>query len=126
MMNAHVRDCLVTGYEPLIETLELPDPDDRHVLAAAITAHADLIVTKNLDDFPAARLASYGIEVRHPDTFVRNLLELDEESALAAVAEHRASLQNPRTRRSHSMNTSTHSSLRNCRRLSLSSASGEP
>jgi hypothetical protein len=37
MMNAHVRDCLVTGYEPLIETLDLPDPDDRHVLAAAVT-----------------------------------------------------------------------------------------
>jgi hypothetical protein len=65
------------------------------VLAAAITTHADLIVTKNLGDFPAARLAPYGIEARHPDTFVRNLLELDEESALAAVAEHRASLQNP-------------------------------
>jgi predicted nucleic acid-binding protein len=95
MMNAHVRDCLVTGYEPLIETLDLPDSDDHHVLAAAITTHADLIVTKNLGDFPAARLAPYGIEARHPDTFVRNLLELDEESALAAVAEHRASLQNP-------------------------------
>jgi predicted nucleic acid-binding protein len=95
MMNAHVRDCLVTGYEPLIESLDLPDPDDRHVLAAAITAHADLIVTKNLNDFPAERLAPYGIEARHPDAFVRDLLERDEAIVLAAVAEHRASLQNP-------------------------------
>jgi predicted nucleic acid-binding protein len=95
MMNMHVRDCLVTGYELLIETLELPDADDRHVLAAAITAHAELIVTKNLDDFPAERLAPYRIEARHPDAFVRSLLEFDEESVLAAVAEHRASLQSP-------------------------------
>lgn len=36
LMNAHVRDCLVTGYEDLIPALSLPDPDDRHVLAAAI------------------------------------------------------------------------------------------
>ena len=36
LMNKAVRDCLVTGYEPLIESLKLPDPDDRHVLAAAV------------------------------------------------------------------------------------------
>jgi len=95
MMNAHVRDCLVTGYEPLIETIDLPDPDDRHVLAAAITAHADLIVTKNLNDFPAERLAPFRIATQHPDAFVRSLLDLDEATVLTAVAEHRASLQNP-------------------------------
>ena len=44
-MNAHVRDCLVTNYEDLIPTLQLPDPDDRHVLAAAIRAGASVIVT---------------------------------------------------------------------------------
>jgi hypothetical protein len=47
-MNAHVRDALVTGFEPLIEILALPDPDDRHVVAAAIKGRADLIVTTNL------------------------------------------------------------------------------
>lgn len=56
LMDAHVMDCLVTGYEPLIDTLGLPDPGDRHVLAAAIIGRADLIVTKNLRDFPADRL----------------------------------------------------------------------
>ena len=55
LMNAHVRDCLVTGYEFLIPRLTLPDPDDRHVLAAAIRAGADLIVTANLSDFPRNR-----------------------------------------------------------------------
>jgi predicted nucleic acid-binding protein len=52
LMNAHVRDCLVTGYEDLIEGLELPDPDDRHVLAAAIRTRASVIVTFNLGRLP--------------------------------------------------------------------------
>jgi predicted nucleic acid-binding protein len=51
-MNSNIRDCLVTGYEPLIDGLTLPDPNDRHVLAAAIRASADVIVTFNLKDFP--------------------------------------------------------------------------
>ncbi len=95
LMDAHVLDCLVTGYEPLIDTLDLPDPNDRHVLAAAIAGRADLVVTKNLRDFPAKRLAPFGIEARHPDVFVRNLLRLHGTVALAAVAEHRASLRHP-------------------------------
>ena len=95
LMDAHVMDALVTGYEPLIETLDLPDPDDRHVLAAAITGRTDLIVTKNLKDFPADRLAPFGIRAQHPDVFVRSLLDLHEAATLAAVARHRASLRNP-------------------------------
>lgn len=95
LMDASVMDCLVTGYEPLIDTLDLPDPDDRHVLAAAIVGRADLIVTKNLKDFPAKCLAPFSIEAQHPDVFVRNLLELHEAVALDAVARHRASLRNP-------------------------------
>ena len=59
LMNEAVRDCLVTGYEDLIESLSLPDPDDRHVLAAAIRADAEVIVTFNLKDFPEGTLASY-------------------------------------------------------------------
>jgi predicted nucleic acid-binding protein len=52
LMNKAVRDCLVSGYEPLVEGLKLPDPDDRNVLAAAIKAGAQVIVTRNLKDFP--------------------------------------------------------------------------
>jgi len=66
-MNSAVRDCLVSGYEPLIAALDLPDPNDRHVLAAAIKAKAQIIVTKNLRDFPAERLA-LGISRRSPRT----------------------------------------------------------
>jgi hypothetical protein len=53
---------LVKGYEDLIESLSLPDPDDRHVLASGIRANAEVIITFNLKDFPAGVLASYNIE----------------------------------------------------------------
>ena len=64
LMNSHARDCLVTGYERLINAVTLPDPDDRHVLAAAIRAGADIIVTFNLNDFPEKYLMPYGIEAQ--------------------------------------------------------------
>jgi hypothetical protein len=95
LMDAHVLDALVTGYESLIPALRLPDPDDRHVLAAAIRAGAGVIVTSNLDDFPAADLAPYSVEARHPDDFVRDLADLDPAAVCAAAREHRSSLTNP-------------------------------
>jgi predicted nucleic acid-binding protein len=67
LMCEAVADCLVTGYEPLINGLTLPDPDDRHVLAAAIRCSAQVIVTANLDDFPAAALEPFNIEAQGPD-----------------------------------------------------------
>jgi hypothetical protein len=95
LMNAHVRDCLVTGYGDLIPALALPDPDDRHVLAAAIRAGADVIVTFNLDDFPADVLAKYGIEAAHPDEFVTSQLDLAPHVVCAAAKRQRESLKNP-------------------------------
>lgn len=61
LMDQHAMDALVTGYEDLIPVLHLPDPDDRHVLAAAIRGRADVIVTINIRDFPADVLAPFGI-----------------------------------------------------------------
>ena len=95
LMNAHVRDCLVTGFEPLIAGLALPDPDDRHVLAAAIRAGADVIVTFNLKDFPAERLEPYGIEAEHPDDFIIHLLDLAPGTVCMAAKRHRESLKRP-------------------------------
>ena len=95
LMNAHVRDCLVTGYETLIEAVTLPDPDDRHVLAAAIRADADLIVTFNLKDFPESALKPYGIEAQHPDDFLTFQLDLAPNIVCTAAKRHRASLKNP-------------------------------
>jgi predicted nucleic acid-binding protein len=95
LMDRHVPDCLVGGYEPLIPTLTLPDPDDRHVLAAAIHGGAELIVTFNLGDFPASALEPYNIEAVHPDEFVARLWSESAEAVLGAVRLHRASLKRP-------------------------------
>jgi hypothetical protein len=95
LMNAHVRDCLVTGYRDLIPGLTLPDPDDRHVLAAAIKAGASAIVTYNLNDFPPDLLDPYGIEALHPDDFLVFQFDLNEAAVCNAVRRQRASLKNP-------------------------------
>jgi hypothetical protein len=93
-MDLHAADALVTGYEDLIEDLRLPDPDDRHVLAAAIRGRADLIVTTNLRDFPANVLGQFGIEPQHPDEFVLSLLDLAPDLVTGAARDHRESLKN--------------------------------
>jgi predicted nucleic acid-binding protein len=95
LMNAHVRDALVNGHQSLIPALELPDPDDRHVLAAAIQCGADLILTFNLDDFPEQTLSIYGLGACHPDLFLVDQLNLDAERVCMAMRQHRASLRNP-------------------------------
>jgi hypothetical protein len=96
LMNEHVADCLVEGYEALIPTLELPDPDDRHVLAAAIHAEAQVVLTFNLSDFPSQVLKQYHIEAVHPDRFVTRLLDQYSDSVFEAMRLHRLSLKNPK------------------------------
>ena len=95
LKNLHVRDVLVTGYEPLTEGLTLPDPDDRHVLAAGIRCNAELILTFNLKDFPETALRPFGIEARHPDRFLVDQLGIDQPGVLIAVKRQRESLKNP-------------------------------
>lgn len=94
-VNRAVPDCLIDGYEYLIDRLDLPDPDDRHVLAAAIAGHADAIVTANLKDFPVATLDKYGVEVQHPDDFIMNQLELRPFEALEVIKQVRLRRRNP-------------------------------
>jgi len=95
LMNAYVPNCVVTDYESLIPSIELPDPGDRHVLAAAIVAQASVIVTFNLSDFPAQKLALYGIEAMHPDKFVLELIDMNPQTICVAAQNHRQSLKNP-------------------------------
>lgn len=98
LMNAHVRDCLVAGFEYLIPPIELPDPDDCHVVAAAIHAGASLIVTFNLKDFPPEAIKPYNLAAQHPDDFIVDLLDLHPAGVLEAPANHRRSLKNtPKT-----------------------------
>ena len=95
LMNAHVRDCLVTHFEHLIPSIKLPDAGDRHVVAAAIQAGASLIVTFNLKDFPPDALRPYNLAAQHPDDFIFDLLDLHTAGVLEAAANHRRSLKNP-------------------------------
>ena len=94
-MDQAVPDCLVTGYESLIDSLVLPDPDDRHVFAAAVRCGAQVIVTFNRKDFPAEHLAPYGIEAMHPDVFLEHQLDLHRGLVIRTAKQHRASLKNP-------------------------------
>jgi len=94
-MDRATRDCLVIGYYSLMPSLRLPDPDDRHVLAAAIVGRCDAIVTQNLRDFPTEALAPHGIEVVHPDDFLQAQLELEPAIFCTAVCKVRARLKNP-------------------------------
>lgn len=95
-MRDAAEDCLVYGYEGLIDGLTLPDPDDRHVVAAAIRAGAQAIITSNVRDFPTEALTQYGIEVLHPDEFVLDLIDLAPGRVLAVLHEQAAGLSQPR------------------------------
>lgn len=95
LMRDAVPDCLITGFEPLEAALDLPDPGDRHVLAAAIRGNAQVIVTFNLADFPAAALAPYDIEAKHPDDFLLESLDLAPAALTRCLVEQAGDLRDP-------------------------------
>ncbi len=95
LMGTAVRDWKITEYEPLIDSLKLPDPDDRHVLAAAIKARAQVIVTSNLRDFPSAALQPWDVEAKSPDDFVRDQISLSHAVVYAAVQQIADSWRKP-------------------------------
>lgn len=95
-MDRGAEGCLVDGYHDLISSLNLPDPDDRHVLAAAIACGADAIVTFNLKDFPEDVLNQYGIEAIHPDDFIADLVDLGAARVIQTIKIIRDRLKNPR------------------------------
>lgn len=95
LMDAAVPDALVSDYEALVSGLDLPDEDDRHVLAAAIKGNASVIVTFNLKDFPDTALRGFDIEALHPDDFIADLWDLDKAAVLEAVRRQRQSLKHP-------------------------------
>ena len=95
LMDQAIPDGLVSDYEALIAGLHLPDPDDRHVLAAAIRCSASVIVTSNEKDFPQAALTPFGIEAQHPDLLIDNLFDLDAAAVVSAAQKQRAQLKSP-------------------------------
>lgn len=94
-MHCAIIDWEVSGYEALTLSLELPDPDDRHVLAAAISCGADTIITTNLKHFPPGLLSPFGIEPQHPDDFVACQLDLGEQKVISSFKKQRLSLKRP-------------------------------
>jgi predicted nucleic acid-binding protein len=94
-MDAAFSDAGVTQWEQVAAGLDLPDQDDRHVLAAAIAGGAQAIVTFNLKDFPAEKLAPRGIEARHPDEFLLDQLDLSPSALLDVLVNQAADLTRP-------------------------------
>lgn len=95
LMDKHVPGAVVTGYESLIDSIDLPDKDDRHVVAAAIRTRAEAIITFNLKDFPVKQLEQYGITAVHPDDFICDLIGLNMGAVIEAARQHRTGLKNP-------------------------------
>ncbi len=95
LMCEALPDALVEGHLDLVDDLDLPDPDDRHVLAAAIRSGARWIVTENVKDFPADVLGDHGVEVRTPDKLVVLLLDRTPDIVLDVIRRQAAALKNP-------------------------------
>ena len=98
-MRAAIPDWEVpeSAWKSLLAGLVLPDPNDRHILAAAIAGHADCIVTSNLKDFPVAVLSVHGVEVIDPDTFIIKQWDLDTVNAIAAFKRMRSRRRKPQS-----------------------------
>lgn len=94
-MNQAFPDALVENYEPLIKTLDLPDMDDRHVLAAAIKTNADLIITNNIKDFPHEYLAGFDLKAKIPDDFFTDIIDLNRELSVKAFRKLVLNKKNP-------------------------------
>lgn len=94
LINDAVPDCLVTGYESLIGGLTLADMDDRHVLAAAIKAGAQVIVTADRGFTPEV-LEPWGIEAKSPDNFVLDQISIDARIVYSCVVEIASSRSRP-------------------------------
>lgn len=93
--NQAFPDALVNNYSGLIDNLELPDPKDRHVLAAAIKTNANIIVTNNIKDFPKEYLASFGLSAKTADDFLTDIIDLNPDQAVKAFRELVLNRRNP-------------------------------
>lgn len=93
--NKIFPDALVKNYELLIDTLNLPDEKDKHVLAAAIKTNANLIVTNNLKDFPPEYLANFGLSAVNADNFIADTIDLNQGEAKQAFRKMVLNRTNP-------------------------------
>lgn len=96
LMNDALPDATVTGYQAHIEAITLPDPDDRHVVAAAIAAGASIILTWNVRDFPTKELKKHGLIRQTPDVFLTDLYERAPDLTVMSLANARRNLSKTR------------------------------
>jgi hypothetical protein len=89
-------DATVVGYQAHLDAITLPDPDDRHVVAAAITAGASVILTWNLRDFPTRELRKHSLVRQTPDIFLSDLYEKAPDLTVASLANARRNLSKTR------------------------------
>ncbi|MDQ2762222.1 MAG: PIN domain-containing protein [Pseudomonadota bacterium] len=95
LMRRAVPDWRAPESRRVLKDAKLPDPKDRHVLAAAVGVAANVIVTNNLKDFPADILDRYEIVARSPDDVLCAIFDEDQEAFIAAAAVMRARMKNP-------------------------------
>jgi len=117
MMNNFFPEAMVHSFEFLIDSVQLPDENDRHVVAAAIVSNSPIIITFNLKDFPSDYLAQFNIQVFHPDRFICELIYLNESLAKQAFQNQLESLKNPPLTRDELLNSLKKSGLEESARL---------
>jgi len=93
-MTQAFDDSMIEGWEHLDGTFGLPDPADEHVLATAVVAHASVIVTDNLIDFPPNALP-VGIQTVAPADFTTRIARTLPGPAITALTEMSARLRDP-------------------------------
>jgi len=116
-MDAAFPNAGVYGFEEIMEDLELPDPDDRHVLATAIHANADAIITFNQKDFPKNYLKQFNIEIYTPDKFLTLLHQLSPEMVRQAFQNQLESLKNPPKTKEELIATLVNCNLKSVRKI---------
>lgn len=95
-MERAFEDAMVTGFEHLEESFtSLPDPDDRHVVAAAMKTRASIIVTDNVKDFPTAVLSPLDLEAKDADAFIADTIDLRVAQAVPAIRRMRERFRKP-------------------------------
>lgn len=91
-MDETLPEAMVAGYERHVAAVNLPDPDDRHVVAAGIAAGATLILTWNLRHFPAKEMQKFGLRRETPDTFLSDIYDQVPDLMIASLAKARRNL----------------------------------
>lgn len=95
LMDDAFPEAIVKNFSDLEKKLSLPDPDDNHVLAVALKSRSTKIITFNLKDFPSKKLTPHNVKAVHPDSFIVNLIQTDEEKAKRAFLNQVINLKTP-------------------------------